>query len=609
MGGVEHVGALAVRRRRSRTWCVIGTVFIVGAVCVVFGATPPRSAAGASATGADLGPGCDATRPAVAHHAGGEVLDPQPPGGPIPCTVSTGFAAAESHIVVTNRGTVVYTPAVVPSGLIGTGQGPGVAPDTDANASPAAIAVTNDDGSQWSLVKPLGVTWNPTDHADYVDPVTGRLFYENYGPIPLAPSIGPEQDGPSHILWSDDDGQTWHHTVLPALTLTENPRFTSAPPVGGQPPPVGYPDVIYFCANTNVGFTSPVIVGRLCYRSLDGGTTFTQSSQLFNAAVAQHPECGTDGENFSAVDGYYPEPAHDGSLFVLVSCGAKTFLARSIDEGSSFPVVRDGSGNPVEVSVPTDSITTAIGSGPHLRIDSDDNMYLIYPEITGRTLTKLFLQVSDDHGLSWTAPLELTAPGVTGVLRWAVAAREPGHVAVAYLGQRDGQSTFDGYLTETRDALDALQPDGHPKFWSAVMNDPAQPLMFGRTIKGAGFIDAGGVLQLPYLFPLGIQPITEDATAGFDFIGATIGPDGTPWAGFARDCGPAPDTPSCTEQNDQTRGVAARFAYATQTPESTAGRLPATGLADGGQQWIAVGILALAVLAAATSARSPARRP
>jgi len=34
--------------------------------------------------------------------------------------------------------------------------------------------------------------------------------------------------------------------------------------------------------------------------------------------AAKHPECGANGEQFTAIDGYYPEPTSDGSLYVLV---------------------------------------------------------------------------------------------------------------------------------------------------------------------------------------------------------------------------------------------------------------------------------------------------
>ena len=212
--------------------------------------------------------------------------------------------------------------------------------------------------------------------------------------------------------------------------------------------PAGYPRVVYFCANTNVGFTSPAILGRVCFRSLDGGTTWTRASQLFASLLPKHAECGTSGESFSAVDGYYPEPASDGSLYVLVACGGKTYLARSNDEEATFPVVHTAGGPVVlPADVPIDSITRALGSGPQLRIGTDDVFYLVYPQLTGSAITKLVVRASGDHGVTWSGPSDLTAPGVTRVLRWSAAQRGDGLLAVGYLGQRAGQTTWDAYVT------------------------------------------------------------------------------------------------------------------------------------------------------------------
>src|SRR5260370_33650808 len=71
-----------------------------------------------------LGPGCDPARRATAHHAGGVVLSPQPLGGPVACTISTGFPGAESFLFEAAGGAEIYTPAVVPAGTFGTGEGP-----------------------------------------------------------------------------------------------------------------------------------------------------------------------------------------------------------------------------------------------------------------------------------------------------------------------------------------------------------------------------------------------------------------------------------------------------------------------------------------------------
>jgi hypothetical protein len=514
-------------------------VAAVGATLVVL-AVP---SAARSAGHPTARPGCEGTPPVVAHHPGGHPLRPRPRHLPRACGVTTGYPGAESHIVVRNDGTVVYTPAVLPDGLLGTNIVPvDQNPDAQSNASPGALAVTSDRGAHWRVVKPAGVTWNPTDHSDYVDPATGRMFFEDYGPIPLVPGFGAEQEGPAHISWTDDL-RHWHHTALPGMFLPENPRFASGVAPAGRPKPVRYPTVTYFCANTNVGFVSPVIAGRVCYRSLDGGTSWAQGALLFSGAVPQHPECGGQGENYSAIDGYYPQPAPNGWLYVMVSCGGKTYLARSTDEAATFPVVH-GRNGPVTLPVPATSVGD-VGGTPELRIASDGTFLLGY-----QVGSRLLLRVSTTRGMTWGAPLDVTAPGVAAINQWAMAASGRGDVAFSYLGQRKGQTTWDGYLTYTRRLPATLRSHAAVVLLSGRLNPPQRPLLYGSSIQGSGYLYGPGGAPVPYPPPFNNQMM------GNDFIGAAIAPDGTPWGSFNQDCGPSPDSAGCRRQHDQTRGFA-----------------------------------------------------
>jgi hypothetical protein len=488
----------------------------------------------------------------VAHHAGGVVVTPAPSPAPSACGTTTGFAGAESHIVATTDA-VIFTPAVQPSGTAGTGSAPvPFDENTQSNGSPAGLAVTSDGGSSWSLAHPSGLTWNPTDHGDFVDPVTNRVFFEDYGPIPLAPELGATQEGPAHIMWTDTPGSdtSWHHTAIPNLFLPENPRFTAAPaPAGGPAPADGYPNVVYFCANTNVGFVAPVIAGRLCFKSLDGGDSFTQTGVLFTGTVPQHAEC-SGGEVYSAIDGYYPQPASDGSLFVMVACGGTTYLARSTDEAASFPVVHRGDGSAVTLPVPPAS-TGDIG-GPDLRIGSDGTMYVAWAApVDGNS--HVFLIVSGDNGLTWSAPMDVTAPQVSAVDEWALAQRGD-VVAVAYLGHTGTSPALDGYITATKDAS-AVLTGGDPLFWSARVNAADRPLLYGSGVQGSGFLPITDDVRVPYPPPFGNQMF------GNDFIGATVAPDGSVWGSFDQDCGPDADSVDCPAQNDQTRGFAGHLVW------------------------------------------------
>lgn len=457
--------------------------------------------------------GCDHTRPAVAHHAGRVALASQPVNAPVPCATTTGYPSAENRIAVTNSGAVFYAPAVMAA--VGTTS----CPSNFADSLCTGIARTTNDGESWSAILPPGpfatpgVQYTAQDHQLFVDKSTGRLFWQN-------PTNFEDPQG-SALVFSDDDGATWVYSAT-CCGPTENPRLTFAPPTFGQVLPVGYPNVVYFCSDLGPIF---VPTARHCQKSLDGGNTWElHTSMLFSSPVPQHPECGSSGEKFGPGDGNYPQAASDGSLYVMVQCGGQSYLARSTDEATTWPIVRTTTGDPL--TIPT---------GNELRIDRSDNFYLV----ASSNPTELTLRVSRDMGVTWGAPLDVIAPGVNAINKWYVAVGEPGHVAVSYYGQTIDQLTWDGYLTDTTDALDA-----DPVFWSAQLNDPATPLLFASALP----VQTNGQL---------------------DYIGVDIGPDGTPWASFLQQCGASPLDASCTSRlperpvTNNSVGFAGRLAPAT----------------------------------------------
>ena len=477
---------------------------------------PQAATAGAPAGGA----GCSTTRHAVAHHSGGAVASGVT-GAPVPCETRTGYGGSETRVVVTADGTVVYEPATVTPGLAGTGFLPGSpGPRPSTSVEPGGLATTTDQGAHWRFVKPAGATWVPQDDQLYVDRRTGRLFYYALSPTPVpqqsrVPSEDQVPAGHAHLMMSADDGRTWSYSALTPYVESENPRFTTAPPpVGGARPPV-YPDVAYWCGNDMLFYwAAPVIPGyRTCYRSLDGGRTWAQRSVLFSQPVPVHKECGSNPEVFNAGDGNYPEPAPDGSLYVTVACGSSTFLARSTDEGASWPIVRDHRRQPLTIPA-TDE----------LRVDDSGNLYSVH-----QSGAHLLLRVSRDGGLDWSAPVDMAAPGVTSINEWFVAQRGQ-EVAVSYLATTGHATALDGYLTVTRDALTS-----NPLFWSATINPPARPMYDG-----------------------------SPAMARDDFIGVDIAPDGTPWASFFTSCPAGSTSAGCAGQdgNPQAAGaVAGRLAF------------------------------------------------
>jgi hypothetical protein len=527
---------------RTGARCAIGLAVLAAGAAVIPAAAHGRTAAHAA--------GCAGTPPVIAYRPGGALLDPQPKQLPVACGGSTGYPGAESHLVARRDGSVVFTPAVLPQGVAGTGVAPvPVGDHSQSNASPGALVTTHDDGAHWHLIKPSGVTWNPTDHSEYVDPSSGRMFFEDYGPIPPAPQLGPQQEGPAYINYSDDLTH-WHHAVINHLTLPENPRFTSGVAPKGQPKPQGYSDVTYFCANTNVGFVSPVIAGRLCYHSLDGGASWSTPSVLFTGAAPQHPECGGNGENYSAIDGNYPQAAPDGSLYVMVSCGASTFLARSVNEATTFPVIHE-QGKAITLPVPPTS-TGSVGGTPELRIGRDGTFLLVYQQ--GQ---KLLMRLSTTHGVTWTKPYDISAPGIAAIKQWSLATARDSDLAISVLGQRHGKSTWDGYLISARDVLAGVRSPAGPVFYVGQLNPSNRPLLYANSVEGSGYLQGPGGLNVPYPPPFNNQMF------GNDFIGVTITPNGTPWASFTQDCGTSPDAAGCKQQDDQTRGFAGHLAWSS----------------------------------------------
>jgi hypothetical protein len=465
------------------------------------------------------GAACAQSEQVMAHQAGQTIT--AAPNLPTSCGVMTGYRGGENQISVAKAG-VIYAPAVLIPGPAGLGyaqQLPG--PRAQTTVSPSGLAITNDAGATWALSLPMGMEWQSTDHAQFVDRTTGRFFYYNLNANPVPQSgISPQEQAPgsqAQLFWTDD-AKIWTHTTGCCPAFSENPRFMAAPPTARGPVPQNYPNVLYFCANTTIDLDLLPAGARVCSRSFDGGTTWNEASILFSKPVPQHSECGTNGESYGAGDGRYPQAAPDGSLYVMVACGSKLFLARSTDEALSWPIIKGPNG------------PLTIPAADELRVDNAGNLYLFR-----LTNNQLRMRTSTDGGQSWTDELNLTAPGVTSVGTWTVAVRAPGQVALGYYGQQKGQPTFDGYITETADALAS-----QPTFYSAIVNDPKAPLLASSTTAapGPGYLDYNGV---------------------------DIAPDGTAWASFVGDCNAdnsptAAIAPVCTADSQTTYYGAYGFA-------------------------------------------------
>src|SRR5262249_4678687 len=186
--------------------------------------------------------------------------------GPIPCATMTGNSSESAAVGITPRGTVFYAPVLehgVPAAL----------------ADPALVARSRNGGASWEPVDP-----GPPPHFSlvpwmHVDPNTARLLLAT--PVPSLCGAA--------ISWSDDEGEHWMTNPKVgcpgqgALKVLEGP----APAAGAQP--VGYPHVVYYCANLQDGSPQSILI---CYRSLDGGANFDFVNS-FPDPIPPPPACGT----------------------------------------------------------------------------------------------------------------------------------------------------------------------------------------------------------------------------------------------------------------------------------------------------------------------------
>jgi hypothetical protein len=158
-------------------------------------------------------------------------------------------------------------------------------------------------------------------------------------------------------------------------------------------------------------------------------------------------------------------------------------------------------------------------------IDDADNLYVAW-----QASDHVYLAISRDHGQSWTAPLQVSVPGVHNIALPALAAGHRGEVGITYYATRDASAQMlSAYVTQTSDALDA-----QPVFYSGVLNDPAHPIFRNYGLGGP--------------------------SPRADYVGATYDAAGTLWAGLARQLGP-PDS----NGNIATTGYVGRLAFTAGT--------------------------------------------
>lgn len=149
--------------------------------------------------------------------------------------------------------------------------------------------------------------------------------------------------------------------------------------------------------------------------------------------------------------------------------------------------------------------TNGFGALP-IDLDESGNLYAAWTNAVDRLP---YMAISRDHGLHWSVPLMLGAPGVTEAAIPGLVAGARGQVAVTYYGSVNAPLPFppacegpslkrpgyenekwSTYITETWNGLSRT-----PLFWSASLNDSAQPTWYGVTPSAVGVIKSRPAVQ------------------------------------------------------------------------------------------------------------------
>ncbi|MGH2806635.1 MAG: sialidase family protein [Actinomycetota bacterium] len=401
---------------------------------------------------------------AVAHRAGGvEITDPSiTAAAPDGRFYRVGINGWEPTIGVDDKGRIFYQAR-------------------HSSLEPHVVRSTNE-GHTWKIVSPMiaGQPYQPIslDPIMYLDKDTGRVFTNN---IPPDISCQP-------ISFTDDAGETWTNTGICGHFDHQN-IFTGPPPKGGDQP-IGYENVVYYCA-INLVMLSGTSTATTCARSLDGGLTWIPSGE-----PAYLSPIGAEQDGLPWCDGAVGHGfvGKDGTVYLPRGWCGQPFLSFSKDEGLTWDQVQ----------------VAENGSPDHeagVAADSKGNLY--YTWIANDDLP--YLAISRNGGKSWSDPMMIGPPGIKRSSLPAIDIGDDGKIAITYAGsetpgKKESKHYWNGYITRTEDAL---APD--PIFYTGTMNAPSDPLQIG---------ECGG---------------TRCHSLG-DFFDVTIAPDGTPWVAFVDAC-------------------------------------------------------------------------
>jgi hypothetical protein len=424
-----------------KTVALLSSAALLAAACSSSSSPAPAPASPPIPVGATPFVGCATQRPAVAHHAGGVALSPQPADLPVPCVSSPGAASADPTLVRTESGKLLLAPANIPG-----------------------FASSSDEGTTWVTSSPPAPPSGTLLHPWlWHDAASHRIFYNVYSLNAGTCSDNSGANSGATLWFSDDEGTSWTSQPVgcgsqdwgkvitgPAATAARKAALAQS----------GYPDMVYYCATGPVAITGP---NHICYRSTDGGKTFTRGATDPVASTDGYPAAGAVGPDGKV---YVPKGSHSG-LAIAVSTDEGDSWVDHVVPGSHF--VGTSSRNWLSMNVAVDA------GGTLYAVWSDDHDLLPY------------VAYSKDEGATWSSPLAIGAPGVKTSTFPSITAGSAGTVAVAYYGSPQARGSADGYFN-----TDGLPYDAYvvvtddlfapsPTFFSATFNDPTKPVITGLT--------------------------------------------------------------------------------------------------------------------------------
>lgn len=398
--------------------------------------------------------GCTPRREAIALYPGAQLVDNPPADAPFTCSNLTGHEAPfNTSIAVDEDGALLFGPALA-----------------------TGVVRSNDNGATWQGPvnqgpHPLAGNWGHPWL--WRDPDSGRMFYTTYNSF-----MGPCLLGTGHNYWYSDDGVNWT-TVEGGVGCNswDWGKIVTGPaalPASKQAlEKNGYPNVVYFCAG---GPTYAIGPNHFCYRSLDGGKTFTRTKG--DAIDPLRGQVGWPNAGTVAPDGRFYK-AHPSSSGLRLSVTA--------DEGDTWKAITIPDTN---FGGDANSLNFLSSNVTH---DADGTLYVAW--IDDKDLNP-YLRYSKDAGQTWSTPLMLGAPGVKAASCVNVSIKRPGYVAVTYYGSKQAEGKGNGHTTNDGRPYDAYLTVStnvfadKPLFWSTTINDPSTPAINGIDLLVAEYIGA-----------------------------------------------------------------------------------------------------------------------